>query len=80
MFKIILAVIALVVVGWYAYQNLPKSGDAVSDTQTETVQTEVTDDPDLEAIPSPATDSDIKSLESDINGTLILEEDFSNLE
>lgn len=37
-------------------------------------------DPELQAMPSPHTDSDPDSIEADLESTLILEEDFSDLE
>lgn len=35
------------------------------------------EDPELKAIPSPTSANDEKSLETDINSTMILKEDFS---
>ncbi len=40
----------------------------------------VIEDEELKAMPSTAPDSDVSSLESDINATVILDEDFSDLE
>jgi hypothetical protein len=55
---------------------------AVSDEQqvTATTTPAPATDTSLEAMPSPGTGSDDATLETDVNSTTILEEDFSDLE
>lgn len=60
-----------------------KPSDAAKDINKEVVATptptSTSPDPNLEAIPSPKAENDVTSLEADINATVILDEDFSDL-
>jgi hypothetical protein len=55
---------------------------AVSDEQQESLATTTpapTTDPELSTVPSPGTGTDDASIETDIESTTILDEDFSDL-
>ncbi len=60
-----------------------KTGDAANDEQSMAVATSTPapakPDQELEVIPSVSTSSDMSSLETDINNTKVLQEDFSDI-
>ncbi|MFH2085647.1 MAG: hypothetical protein ABII21_02605 [bacterium] len=64
--------------------NSLKTSDAAQDSLPEAVMTSPTPttvpDPELQEMPSTSTTTDETSLETDINNTKILDEDFSDLE
>jgi hypothetical protein len=78
-----LAIIGLtsMVLGGCTLTDSLKSGSAVSTKSLETQESKpVVDDKELEIIPSTSKSTDSSSLETDIENTKILEEDFSNLD
>lgn len=54
--------------------------DMSSPTPTSSPVSSTLPDSELDSIPSTTTSSDTSSIESDLNATVILEEDFSDLE
>lgn len=61
---------------WQALMGNKAATDVQEDSNTMIKES----DAELKAMPSPATSNDESSLETDINSTTILEEDFSDLE
>jgi hypothetical protein len=81
-----LAILALssLVLGGCTLTNIFSPNQAAQDAQSEPVATSTpapvaSPDTTLDAIPSTSTSSDETSLETDINNTKILDEDFSDL-
>ena len=56
-----------------------KPGDAMMATSTPAPVVSPSPDPELQAIPSNGTGNDDKTLETDINNTTILDENFSDI-
>jgi len=76
--------LASLLLGGCTLTDIFKPNEAVKDSQPEVVATSTpapvaSSDPSLDAIPKTSTSSDEKSLETDINNTVILDEDFSDL-
>lgn len=73
--------LASVILGGCTLTDSLKSGSAVSTKSPDTQESKsVTIDKELEVMPSISTSTDTSSLETDIENTKILEEDFSNLD
>lgn len=72
---LIIFVSALILGGCSLKQYLPGMGNAAKDQQTGGAKMTVSDSP----APSLQTQNDETSLETDLNNTVIVEEDFSDL-
>ncbi len=77
--KLALLTLTTVFLGGCSFQNILNTGNAAKDTQSPAPTVTTSPDAQLQAMPSPAKNNDEKSLESDINNTTILDEDFSDL-
>lgn len=82
--KLTIVTLASLLLGGCTLTEVFKPSEAVKDSQPEVVATATptpmaSPDPNLDAIPKTSTSSDEKSLETDINNTVILDEDFSDL-
>ncbi len=83
--KIAIIGISALLLGGCTLTDLFKTNTAVNDVAspmpaaTTTPAPSPSEDPELKAIPSTTPANDDKSLETDINSTTILKEDFSNL-
>lgn len=82
--KVLLILVAAVILGGCtlsAGMNKQSSTDSVSIMSPEpTPQASLMPDTELEAIPDTKNSTDKESIEADLNATVILEEDFSDLE
>ena len=81
--KLAILGISAILLGGCTLTDAFKNGNAVQDEKPAVVATSTpvpTPDTQLQAIPSPAAGNDATSLETDINATTILDEDFSDLE
>lgn len=80
--KIILVVLASVFLGGCTLPDFLQSQNAASDEQPElaTSTPAPSADQSLESIPAQSTQNDPSSLETDLNNTIIYEEDFSDLD
>lgn len=85
--KITILAISGLMLGGCTLTDVFKVNNAANDTQTSPVATTTpnpsptaTNDPELKTIPSPGSGNDEKSLESDINNSVILNEDYSNIQ
>ena len=78
--------ISAILLGGCTLTDLFKTNTAVNDVAspipfaTTTPAPSPSEDPELDAMPSTTSTSDDKSLETDINNTVILKEDFSNIQ
>ncbi len=80
--KIIIVLAAALLLGGCGLIPL-RQGGAASDQkpeQTMTASPAPSSDPAIETMPSPGSQNDATTLETDIESTTILEEDFSDLE
>lgn len=81
--KLTLISLSALLLGGCTLLDVFKPSDAAKDINKEVVAsstpTPAPPDPNLEAIPSPKAENDVTSLETDINSTVILDEDFSDL-
>lgn len=81
--KIAILAFSSILLGGCTLLDVFKPSDAAKDTKKEVVATSTpapaSPDPNLEAMPSPKAANDVSSLETDINSTVILDEDFSDL-
>lgn len=79
--KLTLISLSALLLGGCTLLDVFKPSDAAKDINKEVVasSTPAPPDPNLEAIPSPKAENDVTSLETDINSTVILDEDFSDL-
>jgi hypothetical protein len=79
--KIVLISVASILLGGCGL--IPLKNNAASDQKLEQVapaSPSPSSDPAIETMPSPGTQNDTTTLETDIESTTILEEDFSDLE
>ncbi len=81
--KLILILAAALLLGGYIFGSR-MMGDKATETSTPTPisspLSSITPDSDLEAMPSTTTSFDASSIEQDLMTTVILDEDFSDLE
>jgi hypothetical protein len=80
--KMLILGLSTVILGGCTMTNMFNSNNAAQDSKMEATESpapSATPDADLEAMPSTSSSSDDKSLETDINNTTILNEDFSDL-
>ena len=84
--KIAFLGISAILLGGCTLTDAFKAGNAAQDEKPAVIATSTptpiptsTPDAELQTIPSPGSGTDDKSLETDINNTIILEEDFSDL-
>ena len=80
--KLIIVSLSAVLLGGCTLLDSLKTGDAARDAKPQVVETSTPTpsiDPELQTIPSPASGTDTTSLETDINSTTILDENFSDL-
>lgn len=80
--KVMIVTLASLVLGGCSLDLKTLMGEGAVSDQQEAVATATpgpTADPELQAQPSPGTGTDEKTLETDVNNTTILEEDFSDL-
>ncbi|MEI8232129.1 MAG: hypothetical protein WCG44_00115 [bacterium] len=81
--KIAIIAVSALLLGGCTLTDVFKTSDAAKDQKpvvaTSTPAPTTSADISLEAIPAPATATDVDSLEKDINNTKVLEEDFSDL-
>jgi hypothetical protein len=75
---LILATLALAL-GGCSLQNQAATDTGAAVASPDTVVASPAPDTELNAVPSPGTGSDTASLEQDVNSTVILDEDFSDL-
>lgn len=78
-----LAIISLsaVLLGGCTLGEVFKTDNAAKDAKSDSVMTpSPTPDSSLESMPATSASDDVTSLETDINATTILDEDFSDLE
>lgn len=81
--KLWIVLAAGVFLGGCSVADLSKQKEAASDEQAVVAtpsSTPATIDSELSSVPSPETSNEVESLEKDIEGTQIFEEDFSDLE
>lgn len=83
--KLALLGLSAVLLGGCTLGNALKTGDAAQDslpeaTATATAAPTATPDREIESMPSTSPGNDEQSLETDINNTVILDEDFSDLD
>lgn len=83
--KIAFILLSSLLLGGCTLTDSFRTGGAAKDVKPEqkTVtasQTPSPADPELSSMPTTSSSSDVTSLETDINNTTILEEDFSDLE
>ncbi len=75
--------ISALLLGGCTLTDVFKTDNAAKDVKSEVVATATpapsSPDTNLQAMPSTSSQSDVTSLETDINATTILEEDFSDL-
>jgi len=76
--KIALIAVFTLILGGCTLTDYFKPNQSASDQQT--TESGQVEDQKLEAMPSTSSNSDLDSLEADINNTVILEEDYSDLE
>lgn len=76
--KLLLVILAAIFLGGCTLLSSLTGNQAASDQQTGSLASSAPDAA-LDAMPSPGTGTDEKSLEVDINSTTILDEDFSDL-
>ena len=78
--KIAIITLSAVLLGGCTLTDFLKPGDAAKDAKSDSVMTpSPTPDAVIESMPSTSTSDDTSSLETDINSTAILDEDFSDL-
>jgi PBP1b-binding outer membrane lipoprotein LpoB len=82
--KIAIIGISALLLGGCTLTDIFKTNNAAKDSKSSSVapgSPSPTSSPDasLEAMPSTSTSSDVSSLETDISNTIILDEDFSDL-
>ena len=82
--KLMALAIASILLGGCTLTDVFKTSDAAKDVKTNTAPTStpttISSDTKLEAMPSTTTKNDVTSLEADIDSTIILDEDFSDLD
>lgn len=81
--KLAILGISAILLGGCTFTDVFKTDNAAQDEKPAVVATSTpapTPDTQLQAIPSPLSGTDDSSLETDINNTVILDEDFSDLE
>lgn len=83
--KLAILGISAILLGGCTFTDVFKTDNAAQDEKPAVVATSTpaptpTPDTQLQAIPSPLSGTDDASLETDINNTVILDEDFSDLE
>lgn len=76
--KIAVVTLFTLILGGCTLTDYFKPNQSATDQQSP--DTTMVEDQTLEAMPSTSSESDVDSLEADINSTVILEEDFSDLE
>jgi PBP1b-binding outer membrane lipoprotein LpoB len=82
--KIAILVSSALLLGGCTLTDSLKSGNAAKDQKSEVVATTtpsptVSPDTSLESMPPVSNSTEVTSLEADINGSVILDEDFSDL-
>jgi hypothetical protein len=83
--KIALITLASLALGGCSLKDMLKTDTAVTDENQETVMMEspvptyMEPDEDLDGMKQTSSSTEVTSLESDVNNTVILEEDFSDL-
>ena len=77
--KLAILTCSTILLGGCSLQNIMNLGNAAKDTQSPEATVTTSPDAQLQAMPSTAPSNDDKSLETDINNTTILDEDFSDL-
>ncbi len=78
--KIVTITLSAALLGGCTLGDLLKPGDAAKDARSDVVASpSPTPDTSLDAMPTTSSGSDDASLETDINSTTILDEDFSDL-
>jgi len=84
--KIAIVALTSLVLGGCTLNDMLKPGSAVSDEKKESMvatstpaPTTMESDKELSSMKQNSTSTDVTSLEADINGTTILQEDFSDL-
>lgn len=82
--KIAILVVTTLLLGGCTLPNIFKTEEAAKDEKkmmaTDSPVPTMSPDTRLDSIPSPTSANDMDSLEVDINNTIILEEDFSDLD
>ncbi len=79
--KLALILLSAVLLGGCTLGSLLKTDDAAKDTKPNTLMPSPvsSSDPGLDAVPTPGSNNDISTLETDIKNTIILDEDFTDL-
>ncbi len=79
--KLAIITLSSVLLGGCTLTDFLKPGDAAKDAKSESIMTpSPTPDTVIESMSSTSTSDDTASLETDINSTTILDEDFSDLD
>lgn len=76
--KIAVVTLFALILGGCILTDYFKPNQSASDQQPQ--ESVAVEDQSLEAMPSTSSDNDVNALETDINSTVILEEDFTDLE
>lgn len=80
--KIAVITLSAFFLGGCSLTDLLKTNNAATDQQSQAVATSTPapiPDPELDRMPPTSTSSDTTSLETDINSTVILEDDYSDI-
>ncbi len=78
--KFILILTTAILLGGCTLGSQMTKKSEINTTLNSSPTSSVLPDSDLDSIPATTTSSDTSSIESDLNATVILEEDFSDLE
>lgn len=78
--KFILILTTAILLGGCTLGSQMTKKSEINTTPNSSPTSSVLPDSDLDSIPATTTSSDTSSIESDLNATVILEEDFSDLE
>jgi len=78
--KFILILTTAILLGGCTLGSKMSKKSEINATPTASPTSSALPDSDLDSIPPTSSSSDSSSIESDLNATVILEEDFSNLE